>query len=125
MTTRSTENEFGSCALAFVIAVCLSTGCRADSGQRPEIADGNPSAAASARPAASDPARARGAADSIGVATMDPDGTIVLQLRAEGPDGVLGDALLRYPPSHKDYKDVLTHLGGMKPGESKPVPPWP
>ena len=120
MTTRSTETELGSCALAFMIAVCLSTGCH-DSEQRAGITDGKASAAASVRPAGSDHART----DSIGVATMDPDGTIVLQLRAEGPDGVLGDALIRYPPSHKDYKDVLAHLGGLKPGQSKPVPPWP
>ncbi|MEJ7733152.1 MAG: hypothetical protein WKG00_28645 [Polyangiaceae bacterium] len=64
------------------------------------------------------------AGDSIGVATMDPDGTIVLQLRAES-QGAVGDAQLRYPRSHKDYQDVLSHLGGLKPGDSKPVPPWP
>ena len=55
---------------------------------------------------------------------MEPDGTIVLDLRTELPNGV-GHGRLRYPPSHKDYKDVLSHLGGLKPGESKRVPPWP
>lgn len=60
----------------------------------------------------------------IGTATMKADGTIILMLRAEGP-GAIGDAMITYPPSHKDYKDVLQHLGGLKPGESKPVPPWP
>jgi hypothetical protein len=55
---------------------------------------------------------------------MHADGTIVLQLRAEGP-GVTGDALLTYPPSHKDYQMVLKHLGGMKPGDIKPVAPFP
>jgi hypothetical protein len=62
---------------------------------------------------------------SIGVATMDADGTIVLDLRATGPDGVRGDAQLRYPRDHKDYAAVLKHLGGLRPGESKPVAPWP
>jgi hypothetical protein len=62
--------------------------------------------------------------ETIGVATMEKDGTIVLQLRATGP-GVMGDALLKYPPSDKDYKKILDHLGGLKPGESKPVPPFP
>jgi hypothetical protein len=62
---------------------------------------------------------------SIGLATMEPDGTIVLKLRAEGPGRMMGEGLLRYPPSHKDYNEVLTHIGGLKPGESKPVPPWP
>jgi hypothetical protein len=65
------------------------------------------------------------AGNSIGVATMEPDGTIVLQLRAEGGAGEVGDALLRYPRGHKEYEEVLTHLGGLHPGESKPVPPWP
>lgn len=62
---------------------------------------------------------------SIGVATMEADGTIVLQLRAEGPGPVLGDGRLTYPRRHKDYDMVLKHVGGLKPGESKPVPPWP
>lgn len=64
-------------------------------------------------------------AASIGAATMQPDGTILLQLRAEGPDGLEGDALLTYPPTHPDYESVLKHLGGLAPGQSKPVPPWP
>jgi len=61
----------------------------------------------------------------IGVATMMPDGTIVLHLRAEGANGLLGDAVFKYPPKHPEYREVLAHLGGLKPGESKPVPPWP
>ena len=64
-------------------------------------------------------------AASIGAATMTPDGTIRLQLRADGPDGAQGDALLLYPRSDPEYAKVLAHLGGLEPGESKPVPPWP
>jgi hypothetical protein len=60
---------------------------------------------------------------SIGTATMEPDGTLVLQLRAEGP-GAMGDALLRYPPSDPRYAEILQHLGGMTPGEEKPVAPF-
>jgi len=55
---------------------------------------------------------------------MKADGTIVLQLRAEGNQGIIGDALVEYPPSHSHYAAVLKHLGGLLPGESKPVPPW-
>jgi hypothetical protein len=61
---------------------------------------------------------------SIGQATMEPNGTIVLRFRAEGPGGMRGDGLLRYPPDHPQYRSVLDHLGGMRPGENKPVPPW-
>ncbi|MCU0700075.1 MAG: hypothetical protein MUC96_26505 [Myxococcaceae bacterium] len=62
---------------------------------------------------------------SIGSATMQADGTLELMLRAEGPGGMVGDALVRYPPTHPEYQTVLAHLGGLKPGESKPVPPFP
>jgi hypothetical protein len=62
---------------------------------------------------------------SIGSATMEENGTIVLQLRAEGPDGKVGDGLLRYAPTHPKYAEVLRHLGGLEKGETKPVPPWP
>jgi hypothetical protein len=67
----------------------------------------------------------RPALDSIGVATMSADGVIRLQLRAEGPNGEIGDALLIYAPDNPDYAEVITHLGGLAPGETKPVPPWP
>lgn len=62
---------------------------------------------------------------SIGMASMKDDGTIVLLLRAEDEKGAKGDAMISYPPTHPNYKEVLAHLGGMKPGEKKPVPPWP
>jgi hypothetical protein len=63
--------------------------------------------------------------ESIGVATMKNDGTISLRLRAETDDGAEGEALFTYPPSHEDYSSILDHLGGLEPGASKPVPPWP
>jgi rRNA maturation protein Nop10 len=63
--------------------------------------------------------------EPIGIATMERDGTIVLQLRAEGPGGERGDALFRYQKGHPRYDEVLRHLGGLKKGESKPVPTWP
>lgn len=73
---------------------------------------------------ASQPAATPAAGESIGAATMKPDGTIVLQLRAQ-TGSTVGDALFSYAPGHAKYNDVLKHLGGLKPGESKPVPPWP
>ena len=62
---------------------------------------------------------------SIGVATMEADGTIVLQLRAEGPGGIRGDAVVRYPVGHPQYQEIIRHLGGLTKGQTKPVPPWP
>ena len=62
---------------------------------------------------------------AIGRATMDADGTLVLRLRAESDDGAVGEALLTYAPTDPDYEAVLRHVGGVRPGEDKPVPPWP
>jgi len=61
---------------------------------------------------------------SIGSATMNADRTIVLRLRAEKP-GTVGDATIEYRPTDRDYDSVLKHIGGLQPGETKPVPPWP
>lgn len=63
--------------------------------------------------------------DPIGAATMRADGTIVLDLRAEGPGGIVGDARFTYAPGHPQYAAVLAHLGDLKPGQSCPVRPWP
>jgi hypothetical protein len=61
---------------------------------------------------------------TIGSAAMDPDGTIVLSLVADDGAGTIGHAMLRYPPDHGQYAEILEHLGGLEPGDSKPVPPW-
>ena len=62
----------------------------------------------------------------IGDATMDEDGVIHVWLRAELPEGGHGgDAFMEIHPDDKAYQDWLKHLGGLKRGESKLVPPWP
>ncbi len=61
---------------------------------------------------------------SVGEASMTDDGTILLHLRAEAANAV-GDAVLRYAPDHPQYQQILDHLSGLHPGESKPVPPFP
>jgi hypothetical protein len=62
---------------------------------------------------------------SIGMATMNADRTIALRLRAETADGAEGDGYFTYSPADTEYESVLRHIGGLEPGESKPVPPWP
>lgn len=62
---------------------------------------------------------------SIGTATMLADGTIVLDLRTgAAPGGAKGDARLNYPPGHPQYREIMEHVGGLRPGETKSVPPW-
>jgi len=65
------------------------------------------------------------AEESIGQATMLKDRTIQMTLRAEGPRGAVGDGLLVLRPGDKNYEATIAHVGGLEPGQSKPVPPWP
>jgi hypothetical protein len=62
---------------------------------------------------------------SIGTAEMKQNGTIVLLLRPESDDGSVGNVIFAYSPDDNDYKKILKHLGGLKPGESKLIKPWP
>lgn len=71
--------------------------------------------AALAQPAPSEP---------IGTARMLADGTIVLDLLAR-QGATTGHGRLTYPPGHPDYEMILRHLGGLRVGETKPVPPFP
>jgi hypothetical protein len=62
---------------------------------------------------------------SIGVAHLDEEGAIVLDLRATDGRGIVGDARLVYPKTDARYREILEHLGGLVPGETKRVRPWP
>jgi hypothetical protein len=61
---------------------------------------------------------------SIGEARLEADGSITLNLRSDGT-GAAVNGRFTYKPTDKDYKDVVKHLNGIKPGEVKQVPPWP
>jgi hypothetical protein len=55
---------------------------------------------------------------TIGMAVMSADGTITLTLRsADGAQGVLA-----YKKNDPQYARILSHLGGIRPGEHKSVP---
>jgi hypothetical protein len=60
---------------------------------------------------------------SIGSATMTPDGVITLQIRSL-PPGPIAEGLIRYTPGDAKYEEIKQHLGGISPGETKPVRPW-
>jgi hypothetical protein len=61
----------------------------------------------------------------IGTATMTADGTITLWLRAELPKGGEAHGTIVYQTDNPQYQDVLRHIGGLKPGETKLIKPWP
>ncbi len=60
---------------------------------------------------------------SIGIANMTADGVITLRLRSL-PPGPIAEGELRYAPGNPQYEEIKQHLGGIAPGESKPVRPW-
>ena len=55
---------------------------------------------------------------NIGMAVMSLDGTITLTLHT--PDGAEG--VLAYKKNDPQYARILSHLGGIRPGEHKSVP---
>jgi hypothetical protein len=52
--------------------------------------------------------------DQIGHATLHADGSLTLDLRADGANGEIGHALLLYKPDHPQYKMIKQHVA---PGE--------
>ncbi len=82
-------------------------------------------AAKSAEPAAAESAEPPQPVETIGVATMLPDGTIVLKLRADAASGARGEAVLTYRPGDPNYPGVRAHVGPIVPGQTIPVKPWP
>jgi hypothetical protein len=62
------------------------------------------------------------AVDEVGAATMSGDGIITLQLRKLSADSVPARQL-HYAPGDPRYDEVKRHLGGIAPGQTKPLPP--
>jgi hypothetical protein len=52
------------------------------------------------------------------------DRSIQLKQRAEFPNGAVGDGFIVLRPGDKNYESTIAHVGGLEPGQSKPVPPW-
>lgn len=65
----------------------------------------------------------------VGFAKLQPDGVIVLDLilyfdDGQGPPAV-GHVRRLLKPGDPRYEATLQHVGGLRPGETKAVPPWP
>jgi len=54
---------------------------------------------------------------------MDADGVLTLRLRSL-PPGPIAEGTFTYRPGDARYDEIRNHLGGIAPGEAKPVPPW-
>jgi hypothetical protein len=59
----------------------------------------------------------------VGTAEMLDDGTLSLRLRLTS-DGTPVNDTLTYKVGDRAYDNVLRHLGGLRPGETKPFRPW-
>jgi hypothetical protein len=64
------------------------------------------------------------AARSIGMARMLEDGTILVGVPGPG-SGDRAQAVLTLRPGDTQYQPLFEHVGGLKAGETKPIPPWP
>lgn len=62
--------------------------------------------------------------DSIGVATMSNDRVVTLRLRSANL-GMIAEGVFSYKPGDPKYEEIIAHLGGIEPGQQKPVPPFP
>ena len=56
---------------------------------------------------------------SIGTAVMSADGTITLTF-----NGPIMNGVLAYRRGNPQYARIMSHIGGIQPGQKKPVPPW-
>jgi hypothetical protein len=62
------------------------------------------------------------AIDSVGRAQMSTDGAITLRLHTLWPQP-FAESQRVYAPDDPQYAFIKRHLGGIAPGETKPVPP--
>jgi hypothetical protein len=84
------------------------------------LGTGNACLAADTKPSLSD---ARPSMPYSGTATMRDDGALILHLRLDST-GKQVDDTLTYKTTDRGYDDVLRHLGGLDPGDSKDFDPW-
>jgi hypothetical protein len=66
---------------------------------------------------------ARSSMPYVGVATMLDDGTISLHQRLTSDGKAVNDTLV-YKITDRAYDNVLRHLRGLHPGETKEFSPW-
>jgi len=61
----------------------------------------------------------RGSGPAIGTALMAADGTITLSF-----NGPIMKGALAYHRGDPQYARMLSHVGGLQPGQKKPIPPF-
>jgi len=69
------------------------------------------------------PSDARPSMPFTGTATMQDDGSLTLHLRLTSAGKEIDDTLT-YKTTDRGYDNVLRHLGGLNPGDTKSFSPW-
>ncbi|WP_024506534.1 hypothetical protein [Bradyrhizobium sp. ARR65] len=69
------------------------------------------------------PSDARPSMPFTGTATMQDDRSLVLHLRLTSDGKEINDTLI-YKSTDRGYDNVLRHLGGLRPGDTKSFSPW-
>ncbi|KAA0970378.1 hypothetical protein FPY71_07615 [Aureimonas fodinaquatilis] len=63
-------------------------------------------------------------AETVGVAWLEADGTIVLQLRAESSNGIVGESVVKYAPDDSCYRVLKQHIGKIPENGTVSVRPF-
>jgi len=101
-TTERTGAETMKKAAIVLIMLCAAGACQA---QQNRASDARPSM------------------PYTGTAVMQDDGTLTLHFRLTSDGKAVSDTIV-YKVSDRAYDNVLRHLGGMSPGETKQFRPW-
>lgn len=136
MTDHRSWNRVGLVVAGAVLFIVVGCGERQSqsaantSTSAPAAAAASPSASAASAAApdgadttAASASASAGSGPPVGTAKMEDDGTLVLTLYTRGP--IKGQTQKRYAKDDPEREEILEHVGGLKPGESKLVPPWP
>ena len=63
--------------------------------------------------------------DDIGTVTMEPDRSLQMWLKSTDCHGKISEGGLHVLPIDSNYHDILDHVAGLVPGETKRVTAWP
>jgi hypothetical protein len=62
--------------------------------------------------------------EAIGTASLDEDGTLKLDLCRNFETRSNFHRILRISPDNPRYEEYIARIGGINPGERKPIPRW-
>ena len=61
----------------------------------------------------------------VGTARMAENGTITIDIASRERSGPIAHGHFIYLPTDPQYGAIMEHVGSLRPGEAKSIPPWP